>query len=555
MKCLRREGTQFPATATAFNALYSIGGPLEGGSLRNIKVLRNSEEVASVDIYQYLLAGKCSTDVKLQNNDVIFVPSRGKTVSVSGSVFRPGIFELKESDNLQSLLSFCGGVPPSTNVDRAQVHRVLPFDQRNPANEIVKVVDLDLKKYLGKKDDFILFDKDSLSIIPLQNDMKNFVRLSGAVYYPGVYQCDTLSLKELVFDFAKPVEKVAYMKRADLIRINEDLVTSKTIPVDLEKLKEDPSYDFALQPGDEIIVYEKEVEKANDLTVTVEGQVRMPGTFNMSTNMTISDALLRAGGLTRGAYRKSIDLYRLDKFSPDSFTMVLRFDLPDTLNYADERQRKFILKDRDRIIVREDPDYIIDNYVNISGQVKLQGKYAIRKRGERLSDLIDRAGGFLPDAFLDGATVIRGGKRLVVDFDDACNNRRSKENILLQKNDSITIPSRPNTVYVYGNVNNTGLFSFVEGLRVKDYIDRAGGLADSSNYILLTSPGGEARKIKTRGWGNPTVLEGSGIQVVKKPPHVEKEKTGPTIAEVVKDTLAIITSAVTVIVLVVQLRK
>ena len=148
-----------------------------------------------------------------------------------------------------------------------------------------------MKKYLGKKDDFILFDKDSLSIIPLQNDMKNFVRLSGAVYYPGVYQCDTLSLKELVFDFAKPVEKVAYMKRADLIRINEDLVTSKTIPVDLEKLKEDPSYDFALQPGDEIIVYEKEVEKANDLTVTVEGQVRMPGTFNMSTNMTISDAL------------------------------------------------------------------------------------------------------------------------------------------------------------------------------------------------------------------------------------------------------------------------
>ena len=136
MKCLRREGTQFPATATAFNALYSIGGPLEGGSLRNIKVLRNSEEVASVDIYQYLLAGKCSTDVKLQNNDVIFVPSRGKTVSVSGSVFRAGIFELKESDNLQSLLSFCGGVPPSTNVDRAQVHRVLPFDQRNPANEI-----------------------------------------------------------------------------------------------------------------------------------------------------------------------------------------------------------------------------------------------------------------------------------------------------------------------------------------------------------------------------------------------------------------------------------
>ena len=541
--------------ATAFNALYSIGGPLEKGSLRNIKVLRNGNELTTVDIYEYLLAGKCTTDVRLQNNDVVFVPRRGRTVAITGSVFKPAYYELKDNENLQSLLSFCGGVPPSTNINRSEVHRVSPFDQRNGEQAVVRIVDLDLKRYLQSKEDFVLYDHDSLSVTPLYYDLSNFVRLTGAVNYPGTYQSDNLTLRDLIFVHGKPVEELAYMKRADLIRLNEDCVTTRTILIDLNRLKQDQSYNIPLQPGDEVIVYEREVEKPSDLKISIEGEVRNPGIYPMSTNLTVADALLRAGGFTRGAYRKSVDVYRPDQDQSDSLTKVFRIELPDSLNYADEAIRNFKLEDRDRIVVRPDPGFIVDNYVTLKGQVKLQGLYALSKRGERLSEIIDRAGGLLPEAFLDGATVTRGGKRLVVNFRDAYYNNKTKENILLQKGDLIEIPRRPNTVYIHGNVNNPGLFSYVNSTRVKDYIDRAGGLADSSHFILVTSPGGETRKLKRSGFANPQVEEGSEILVTRKPPrNPEDANKGPSVTEVIRDTLAIVTSAVTVLALVIKLK-
>ena len=159
-------GYTVSSASTAFNALYSIGGPLKKGSLREIKVLRNGSEIATVDFYQYMLTGKCTTDVRLQNNDVVFVPSRGKTVAVTGSVFRPAIYELKNDDNLQALLSFCGGLLPSSNVDRAQICRMLPFDQRDSSKPVVKVIDLDIRTYLQKKEDFVLYNNDTLKIVP-----------------------------------------------------------------------------------------------------------------------------------------------------------------------------------------------------------------------------------------------------------------------------------------------------------------------------------------------------------------------------------------------------
>lgn len=547
-------GYTVSSASTAFNALYSIGGPLKKGSLREIKVIRNGSEIATVDFYQYMLTGKCTTDVRLQNNDVVFVPSRGKTVSVTGSVFRPAVYELRSDDNLQSLLSFCGGLLPSANVDRAQIHRMLPFDQRDSSLSVVKVIDLDINNYLQKKVDFVIYNNDTLKITPLMDDLKNYVTLHGAVYYPGVYQCDSLTLRDLIFTFGKPLEQKAFLKRADLIRRNDDHVTTVTLPIDLGRLKDDPSYNMSLQPLDEVIIYEKDVEKPTDLKIIIEGEVRNPDTFSLSTNLTINDALLRAGGFTRQAYRKSVDVYRINKSDSDLLTDVFKIDLPDSLNYTDESVGNFILQDGDRIVVRPDPSYIIDHFVTINGLVKFRGSYAISKRGERLTELIKRAGGLLPDAFLEGATITRNNKRLVVNFKDALYGRELKEDVLLQKGDTILIPPRPNTVLVHGNVNNPGLFSFIEKIKVKDYIDRAGGLADSSSYILLTSPSGETKKIRKRGVHNPMVQDGSEIFVTRVMPVNKPERTGPSISEVIRDTLAILASAVTVLTLAIRLK-
>lgn len=547
-------GYTVSSASTAFNALYSIGGPLKKGSLREIKVLRNGSEIATVDFYQYMLTGKCTTDVRLQNNDVVFVPSRGKTVAVTGSVFRPAVYELKDDDNLQGLLSFCGGLLPSTNIDRAQICRMLPFDQRDSSKQVIKVIDLDISKYLQEKEDFALYNNDTLKITPLMDDLKNYVTLCGAVYYPGVYQCDSLTLKDLIFTFGKPFEERAFLKRADLIRRNDDHITTVTLPIDLVRLKEDPSYNMQLTPLDEVIVYEKDVEKPTDLKIIVEGEVRNPDTISLSTNLTVIDALLRAGGFTRQAYRKMVDVYRINKSDPNLLIEAFQVELPDSLNYTDESVRNFILQDGDKIVVRPDPSYIVDNFVTIDGLVKFRGTYAISKRGERLTELIKRAGGLLPDAFLEGATITRNNKRLVVNFKDALFGRESKENVLLQKNDTIFIPPRPNTVFVHGNVNNPGLFSYIEKIKVKDYIDRAGGLADSSSYILLTSPSGETQKIRKRGIHNPVVQDGSEIYVTRTTPVNRPEKNGPSISEVIRDTLAILASAVTVLTLAVKLK-
>ncbi|NLD99867.1 MAG: hypothetical protein GX640_08325 [Fibrobacter sp.] len=549
-------GYTVPSGSTVFNALYSVGGPDIKGSLRSIKVHRNGEQIADIDIYQYLLSGRCSTDVRLQNNDVIFIPKRGKTVAAVGSVFRPAIYELKDGDNLKALIGFCGGIPAATNVDRAQICRILPFDQRNQAKSIVRVIDLDFKKYLHSNDDFVLNDNDSLKVIPLTSDLKNYVNLTGAVKYPGVYQADSLNLHDLVFKFGQPVENEAFMKRADIIRRNDDLITTSVIPVNLQRLMKDPSYNMGLKPFDEIIVYHNRVEKPADLHVIVNGEVNYPDTITLSTNLTVTDAILRCGGFTRAAYRKAVDVYRLDMKDPESLTKIFKVELPDSLDYSDKDAVPFVLKDRDVIIVRPDPDYNTENYVQVDGLVKYRGNYAIAKRGERIDDIIDRAGGVLPDAFLEGATFTREGKRLVINFAEALSGKQTYENVLVQKGDKIFIPPRPNTVFVHGNTNNPGLFSYVKNCKVRDYIDRAGGLADSSAFILLTAPNGETEKLKIRGLGNnPVVEDGSEIYITRLAAKPAKEKNGPSIGEIIKDTLAIMVSAASLVAIILKYDK
>ncbi|NLD93755.1 MAG: hypothetical protein GX639_13955 [Fibrobacter sp.] len=540
--------------ATVFNALYSVGGPLEKGSLRSVKVIRNAKEIATVDLYGYLLSGKCTTDVRLQNNDVVFVPPRGKTIAVTGSVFRPSYYELTDGEHLVSLLNYCGGVLSMTNIDRAQLFRVLPFDKRDNVQELTLMNDIHLKECILQKKELPLYDKDSLDFTALYNDLRNKVKLTGAVQYPGLYQSDSLTIAALVFDYGKVIEDKYYSLRADLYRLNEDLSSKRLIPVDLEKLRKDPSYNFKMAPGDEVVVKEKSVEKPLDVQVSVQGEVNSPGNYTLSTNMTLIDAIFHAGGFNRKAYKKSVDVYRINKATLDSLCTLYKVEFPDSFSYMDESMRNFPLEDRDRIVVRVDPAYSDIQTVYVSGKVKYQGGYALVNRSVRLVEIIDRAGGLLPEAFLDGATVQRNGKRVVVNFAEAYYQQKEKENIVLKPGDSIYIPGKPNTITVSGNVNNPGLFSFVDGDRVRSYLNRAGGLADSTQSILVTLPNGEMKKLKKYRKGSK-LPEGSSIYVTKKTYVEKKEKQGPSVSEVVRDTLALLASAVTVIALVIQLKK
>ncbi|KMQ51291.1 Capsule polysaccharide export protein [Chitinispirillum alkaliphilum] len=549
-------GYTVSSSANVFNVLYSVGGPKQSGSLRSISVVRNDSIISNVDIYEYLLTGRSGSDVRLRNNDVIFIPPRGKTIAVTGSVFRPAYYELKPGENFQDLLRFSGGIKSASNIERAHVRRILPFNQRGESGEMARVIDLNLKKHLEEGSEFALYDQDSLHFTPLFDDLRNYVKLTGAVQYPGTYQSDDMTLRDLVFRFGRTIDNRTLTSRADLIRLNDDRISTTVHPVNLERLLTDDSYNRLMQPGDEVIVYEIDVVESTERIITVEGEVRNPGEFLIDANMTVADAILRAGGFTSRALKNRVDVFRPDGGGPNTLARVHQITLPDSLNYTDERGREFLLQDRDRIVIRPDPNYAKENIVSVSGLVRYAGTYALEERNDRLSDILTRAGGVMPDAFLEGASVTRRGQRVVVDFESAFIEGRRREDIVLHHGDSIYIPPRPNHVMVHGEVNNEGLYGFVKGRRLNQYIDRAGGLSDSAQYALVTLPNGETNKHRLRRFsGNPRIPDGSEIYITKKPPKApQPERTGPSIAEVIKDTLAIITSAVTIIVLVEGLR-
>ncbi|MCL2689649.1 MAG: SLBB domain-containing protein [Chitinispirillia bacterium] len=539
--------------ANAFSALYSVGGPLEKGSLRDVRVIRGDSVIAAVDIYDYLLTGRSKSDIRLQNNDVVFVPPRGKTVHISGAVRRPAIYELKNDEHLLGLLAFCGGVLSGANVDKAHLQRILPFSERGGAQQMTQKVSIELKRYLDGSSDFVLHDMDKIEVVSLFDDLRNFVTISGAVQYPGTYQSENMTLQDLVFKHARIIDNKTLGQRADLIRLNKDRVTTHIIPVNLFELHRGAG-DMKMEPGDEVIIYDIEVSRPVDLQITIQGEVRAPGVYVLHSNMTLADAILSAGGFTRGALKTRFDVYRLDTTDAEKLISVYRAALPEgSASFIDENQRVFTLRDRDKIIVRPDPNYSQGRFVTLTGAVKYTGVYALETKTERFTSVIERAGGFQTDAHLNGIYITRNGRRLMVDSDAIYNKNRGNEDITLHDNDSIHIPRSPNTVLVLGEVNAPGLYGYVPGMRMRDYIDRAGGFTDSVNVILVSDPSGETRKIKKRS--NAQVNDGTIILITKKPPKIERERHGPTPFEVIRDTLAIVTSAVTIIVLVTQLNK
>ncbi|MDR0306109.1 MAG: SLBB domain-containing protein [Chitinispirillales bacterium] len=540
--------------ANAFSALYSVGGPLEArGSMREIKVLRGDSIAATIDIYDYLLTGRSKTDIRLQNNDIVFVPIRGKTVHLSGAVTRPAIYELKKDEHFQDLLVFCGGVLSASNVNHAHLQRILPFTERSGARQMTQKIDIDLNRFIDNKEELILYDMDKIHIVPLFGDLRNIVTVSGAVQYPGIYQSGNMTLKGLIFDQARIIDNKTFSKRADLIRLNEDKVTTTIIPLNLETLQNGAG-DMNMEPGDEVIIYDIAVARPTDPLITVEGEVRQPGVYLLHSNMTITDAILAAGGFTRAALKTGFDIYRLNLDDERKLIHILKSQLPDSVHFTEEALRKIELLDRDRIIVRRDPNYSEGRFVIVNGAVRYTGMFAMEEKTERFTTVIEKTGGFEPDAYLNGIYITRNGSRIIINTDAIYNDKKrgTREDIFLEHGDTITIPRRPNTITVSGQVNNDGIFGYVPNMRMRGYIERAGGFADSVDHVLIFDPNGEVKKVKKNS--NTGINDGSSILVVKKQAKPQTARTGPSIADVIKDSLAIVASAVTILVLAAQIK-
>lgn len=550
--------------ATVFNSLFAVGGPTVNGSLREVRLIRGNKIIAKVDLYSYLTGSDKNNDVRVQSNDIIFVPLRYNSIYVKGEVRRPGIYELLPGENLQKVLEYAGGLLPTSYVERVQIERIIPFKNRVKKEFAKEFIDLDFRATLTKNSDYTLADGDIITFYSILDEVKNYVTISGAVYKPGLYQLTpNMRLKDVI-ELADSLKPETYTVRGELIRTNPDNRTKISIPFDLRSsLVGNESANIFLQPKDEIIIHDIGISRILDEFVDIHGSVKKPGRYKLTQNMTLIDLLMLTNGYTEDASLLQAEISRIDRTKEDDTLAYIYFsnlpDLRDTntinsfLYFERMRQNDWKLKHRDNVFIRPDPNFQVTQLVKITGEVKYPGEYALRTYNEYLSELIERAGGKTSAGYLRGGVLVRQKQRVNVDFENVMQKPKGDEDIILHTGDSIYIPKKPNAVRMEGQINNPGVLGFIEGDDLWDYIDRAGGLTDSAHFALLISPNGNVEKFSTGLFsGNAEVYDGSRI-VVTKIPVPPPEKEGETIGQLIRDLFAITASALTIMVLARQL--
>ena len=381
------------AFSTVFNALYTVGGVTENGTLRNIKVIRSGKLITQLDVYDFLMSGDNKSNVTLQNDDVIMVEPYTNRVEINGAVKRPAIYELTENESLSDLIRYAGGFTENAFSDQINV-------VRNVGKEKV-VADV----FKNQFDIFTPKPGDVYQVKRVLDRFTNRVQIKGAVFRPGQYSIsEELTVKQLI-EKADGLKGDANLSRALIIRTNPDLST-ENISINLKDLMEGVSSDIQLQREDVVQIFS--IYDLNEESyVEVSGEVNSGGVFRFSDRMTIEDVLVMAGGFKSSASASKIEITRRfgdAKAGNVSEVFVVDVDRDLSLNAEDNT---FELQPFDHVIVRKNPDFFVQKFVAIEGEVAYPGNYAIKNQTERISSLLERAGGVNQYAYIEGATLLR----------------------------------------------------------------------------------------------------------------------------------------------------
>lgn len=510
--------------SSVFHALYRAGGVNKIGSLRSIKVVRNGKTIADLDVYDYLMKGKMKDDIRLQEGDVIIVNPYESLVRIAGKVKRPMFYEMKPTETVATILNYAGGFTGDAYKKAVRIIR-----KSGREHQVYNVDEMDYSV-------FRLDDGDSISVDAVLKRFENRVEIRGAVYRSGLYELSgTVNTVKQLIKKAEGLRGDAFLNRALLDRENEDL-SHEVIAVDLGGLLKGTVADIPLQKND--ILY---IPSIHDLkeeeTISIHGEVASPGTFLFSKNMTIEDLLVQSGGLLEAAATTKVDITRRIKDPKStSFSSVLgktySFDIKDGLVVGGEGD--FHLEPFDEVYVRKSPAYRKQQNVVVAGEVLFGGNYALVKKNERLSDLISKAGGITPDAYVKGARLIRKmteeeqrrqadavrmarmgeGKESIsveklnisdtytvgINLEKAISNPGSDFDLVLREGDVLFIPEYINTVKISGAVMypNTVLYKRGESLRY--YINQAGGYGNLAKkkkaYVVYMN--GTVSRLKSR---------------------------------------------------------
>ena len=391
------------AFSTVFHALYSAGGVSEIGSLRNIQVVRNGKTIANVDVYDFIMQGKTKDDISLQEGDVIIVSPYEALVKIEGNVKRPMKYEMKNDETVSTLLKYAGNFSSDAYTRSMKVVR-----QNGKEYQIYTVDDMDYTV-------FKLKDGDVITAEAILNRFENKLEIKGAVYRPGIYQFggDLNTVKQLV-EKADGVMADAFLGRAVLHRQREDL-TREIIQVDMKGILNGTKPDIALKRND--VLYIPSIHDLQDLgNVEVFGEVARPGKYVFADNMTLEDLIIQAGGLLESASTVKVDVSRRiknNKSTEVSGTIgeMYTFSLKD--GFVIDGEAGFVLEPYDQVYVRRSPGYQQQVNVSITGEVLYDGTYALTSKSERLSDLVKKAGGVTPYAYVLGKRIDLSKKLLV----------------------------------------------------------------------------------------------------------------------------------------------
>ncbi len=503
-----------PATSTVFNALYLSGGPNDIGSFRTINVIRNNEVVKTVDVYNFLIDANIGENIQLQNEDILFIPVARKKVTVSGEFRRNGIFEMTEDETTEDLIRFAGGFTENAWWTTMKIHRKtmrgrsivdVPFEQ---AGEIV------------------LQDGDVVTAGKISELYQNRVTISGPVFQPGEYEWkEGMTVLDLIVK-ADSLMGDAFVNRGNIIRLNSDYTTSN-IPFSLNTVLSGER-NLLLQPED-IVLIKSKFDLAEEPYISVSGEVLNPGRIDYSDNLGLGDAIFRAGGFTEAADSSFIEVARRLSYEEaaalsDDMVHIYTFNLSRNLELND-KDAAFILQPFDRISVRKAPGFRESASVLVLGEVKYAGRYAIKNKNQRISDLIDMAGGLTNQSYLEGATFSRwsdelGNELVAIQLEKIVEKRGGTDDLFLRDGDELNIPEYIQTVKVTGSVQSPFSITYEEGKDLKYYIDKSGGFSPDAlkRKTYVRYPSGATASTKTFIFKSyPDVMPGSQIIVPEKP--------------------------------------
>jgi polysaccharide export outer membrane protein len=546
-------GFTISSMSTAFHAVFLAGGPTINGTLRNIQVIRPGEKTPDIDLYDYLIRGDRTKDVRLQDGDVVLVKPAGKRVAVVGRVSRPAIYEIREKETLGDVVSLAGGLLFDSYFDRVHIERIIPFDQRTQHAKNILDLDVEFKSVEDlRKSNYLLSDGDIVTVRKISDLPENKVTILGNVQKPGTFELKKeMRVSDLIL-LADSLKRNTFSERGTLFRLLPNLKREVYSFNPRLAISNDALNNLVLQNEDSLVVYE-ESQFFPQQFVTISGAVRHPGIFPRYEKLTVGDLAVLAGGITEAASLQGWEVARIETTQVGIFSKIFKFNAGEDY-WNNGGTANFELRDFDQLNIPFNPKFTPQKSVTVAGYVMYPGTYTIKNEQEKVDDLITRAGGLKPGYYLEASRLTRkrnGAGLVPIDFIAIQANPKSPENISVVDGDSVYVANRDNVVYVRGEVFVPSAVVYKQGASLAYYINQAGGYreeADAGRTVVSLPDGRKWEK----GWfifPDPDILGGSMILVPRK-----IEKPDNTL-QVISSLATILASLAAITVALVQVTK